>query len=360
MSIKLSASAQRILNDPGLISIRDEWFMRLRRLFDGQDDSKMVFAINGVNGNCGDPSLLYKNPERWVIEGLENLAKNAEKANNSEIFTPLCIQNDVYGVHFVDSIFGCNVFFEHGQWYSDCIDCEIGELSPPDIDKSEAWQLSRRAAQAFADAGVGLPLHGLPTIASVLNVAVNIYGEKILMAMLSEPRAAAHDLKIINDALIDLHRRMAGILPPKQLQPVIPDGRAQPQGFGQICGCTTQLISAECYKNMIAPLDSELLGFYPNGGMIHLCGAHEQHMPVFRGMKNLRAVQLNDRASEGLAKYYSGLRPDQIIYLCPCDNMPVEKAVGITGGNRLVLVGPHRVQHPIQDPLACVERLAEL
>ena len=343
MNVKLSNAAHRILNEPTLISIRDDWFARLQWLFNGADDSEKVFAINGVNGNCADISLLYSNPERWVIEGLENLAEQAERAKNADIFTPLCIQNDVFGVHYIDSIFGCRVFFEHGQWYNDCLDCEVGELSPPDIDKSEAWQLTRRITEAFVSADVKLPVYGLPTIASTLNVAVNIYGERILMAMLSEPEAAAHDLKIINDTLIDLHRRMAAILPPEQLQPVIPDGRTQPHGFGQICGCTTQLISANCYKNMIAPLDSKLLGVYREGGMIHLCGVHEQHIPIFRDMKNLRSVQLNDRASEGLAEYYNELRSDQIIYLYPCDNMPIEKAVEITGGNRLVLVGPHKI-----------------
>jgi hypothetical protein len=58
-------------------------------------------------------------------------------------------------------------------------------------------------------------------------------------------------------------------------------------------------------------------------------------------MKTVRAVQLNDRAAEGLAEYHANLRSDQIIYLYPCDGMPAEKAVEITGGERLVLVGQH-------------------
>jgi hypothetical protein len=168
-----------------------------------------------------------------------------------------------------------------------------------------------------------------------------MYGERILTAMLCEPDAAANDLKIINDVLVELHRRMIAMLPANQLQPVIPDGRIQPQGYGQICGCTTQLISPACYADMIAPLDNELLSVYSSGGMIHLCGAHEHHIPAFRDMKTVRAVQLNDRAAEGLAEYHAGLRSDQIIYLYPCGGMPAEKAVEITDGERLVLVGPY-------------------
>ncbi|MCL1794934.1 MAG: hypothetical protein FWG34_13840 [Oscillospiraceae bacterium] len=343
MNAKLSDAARHILNDPQLISIRENWFARLRSLFAGTDDAKTVFAINGINGNSKTPGLLYSEPERWMIESLENLAENAERAKNADIFAPLCIQNGIFGVHFVDSIFGCNVYYEYGQWYSGYLKCEVGKLSFPDIGESEAWQLTRRVTDAFLAADVQLPVYGLPTIASVLNIAVNLYGERILTAMLCDPGAAAHDLKIINDVLVDLHRRMIALLPAGQLQPVIPDGRIQMPESGQICGCTTQLISPECYRDMIAPLDGELLGVYPNGGMVHLCGAHEHHIPAFRDMKTLRAVQLNDRASEGLAKYHAGLRHDQIIYLNPCDAMPAKKAVDITGGKRLVLVGEREI-----------------
>jgi hypothetical protein len=341
MAKQLGAAARRILNDSELILVRDDWFSRLRRLFGGEDDAKEVFAVGGITGCSGDSSLLYSEPENWVIDCLEDLAKHAEKAKNSDIFTPLCVQNGVFGVHYIDSIFGCDVFFEYGQWYSGFLDCEVGELRVPDIDKSEAWQLTRRLTEAFVGADVKLPVYGLPTIASALNVAVNMYGERILEAMLREPAAASHDLKIINDTLVELHRRMVAMLPAKQLQPVIPDGRIQPPGFGQICGCTTQLLSPACYGDMIASLDCELLGVYPEGGMMHLCGAHEHHIPVFRAMKALRSIQLNDRAAEGLAKYHSGLRPDQIIYLYPCDAMTAQMAVDITGGERLVLVGQH-------------------
>jgi hypothetical protein len=72
--------------------------------------------------------------------------------------------------------------------------------------------------------------------------------------------------------------------------------------------------------------------------MIHLCGSHAQHIPVWREMKSLRAVQLNDRAAEELERYFFELREDQIIYLNPCKGMTVEQAMEITGGHRLVIV----------------------
>jgi hypothetical protein len=156
--------------------------------------------------------------------------------------------------------------------------------------------------------------------------------------MLAEPEHAMRDLKIINNTLREIHTWYRSVLPAQQLQPVISWERTQPPGYGQICGCTTQLVSGETYKAMIAPLDDWLLAEYPGGGMIHLCGAHEHLIPVFCGMAHLKSVQLNDRASIDLEAYYNGLRQDQIIYLIPCEDMTIEQAVELTGGNRLVIV----------------------
>ena len=76
-----------------------------------------------------------------------------------------------------------------------------------------------------------------------------------------------------------------------------------------------------------------------------MCGNHSQLIPVFRAMRNLRAVQLNDRAAHDLDLYFTGLRDDQIIYLYPCDGMSINTAMEITGGKRFVIVD--KVNPPI-------------
>jgi hypothetical protein len=72
--------------------------------------------------------------------------------------------------------------------------------------------------------------------------------------------------------------------------------------------------------------------------MIHLCGSHRQHLPVWREMESLRAVQLNDRASEDFEYYYNELRDDQIIYFFPTTEFTAESALEISKGRRIVLV----------------------
>ena len=324
------------LNAPGLIEKRDQWFGRLQSLFDGTYREPRAFVLDGVLARGkSDP---YAEPERWIDECLEDIAENkAEAILNDRKFVPVCVEYGPYGVHYVDKILGADVFFQDGQWYNRYLTTPIGELREPDLENDETFQLSVRAAKRFAASGAAFPLYGLPTIASTLNIAVNLYGQEILVEMLADPDNARRDLETINRTLIRIHKAFREILPPEQLQPVISWARTQPPGYGQLCGCTTQLISGELYRDMIADLDEELLNVYENGGMIHLCGSHAQHIECFRNMKSLKALQLNDRASADLQLYFEGLRDDQIIYLVPCEEMTIEQAMKITGGRRLVI-----------------------
>ena len=325
-----------IPNEKKLVETRDRWFDKLQQMFDGTYREPIAFVLDGVraNGVC-DP---YREPEQWVDECMRDIAENKAKLIlNEDKFVPVCVEFGLYGVHYIDRIFGSNVYFKSGQWYNDYLTTPIGELKDPDLEHDETFQLSLRAAKRFAEVGGDFALFGLPTIASTLNIAINLYGQEILMAMLEEPEAARADLETINRTLIRIHKAFMDILPQKQLQPVISWGRTQPPGYGQVCGCSTQLLSGELYREMVADLDDAVLATYEHGGMIHLCGSHAQHIETFRNMKSLKAVQVNDRAAEDLQLYFDGLREDQILYLCPCKGMTVERAMEITGGKRLVI-----------------------
>ena len=55
-------------------------------------------------------------------------------------------------------------------------------------------------------------------------------------------------------------------------------------------------------------------------------------------MPSVRAIQVNDRATEDLELYFRELREDQIIYVNPTATTPVERVMEITGGRRVVIV----------------------
>lgn len=334
----LSETARAVLNDAGRIARRDEWFSRMTDLFDGNRNDyndRYAFTLMGSVPRPEDMDMAYTQPEKWVEACLELLAAEPEFTGNR--FAPGCVEYPIYGVHFIDRMFGARVYYYADQWNADYLNTPVGSLEMPDLERDETWSLARRAAQAFLDADVRLPLFGLPTLSSALNILLNLYGQEALITMCEDEEAAVHDLNVISDLIRALHRWYREHLPQRQLQPVISWARTQPPGYGQLCGCTTQLLSGPMYEEFVAPLDDALLGDYPHGGMIHLCGAHTQHLAAFREMKHLRAVQVNDRAAADLEAYFAGLREDQMIYLNPCDEMGVKEALQITGGRRLVI-----------------------
>lgn len=327
---------REILNDEVLIANREKWFSEMNDLF--YADRKGALHLAGLGADAVNPDLMYTDPEAWIRDAVSHLVKHAHSRISDKYFVPLCIYDSIYGVHFVDRIFGCEVFFQDGQWYNRYLKNEVGQLKKPDLESNETWALAKRIANAFLDLKITAPLFETPVIASPLNIAVNLYGEEILVAMLMEPEAAHHDLQIINEVLTELHRWYRAHIPAQQLQPVCSCGRCQPPGHGQICGCTTQLLSPGLYEEFIMPLDNALLGVYPHGGMIHLCGSHTQLIPLFAKMPNLKCVQLNDKAAEDLQFYVDGLRDDQVIYLNPCEGMSTRQALQIAKNKKIVIV----------------------
>jgi hypothetical protein len=318
------------------IQARNAHFAGLSAVYAGKA-SLTPYFVNGVIGTAS--TNRYKDPKRWVEECLVKLAEKADVIKDPTTLRLLVIQCDLYGVHFIDKIFGARVYATETGWWADKLPTSVGRLEFPDLDNNETWGLAKTMAEAFVDSKVTVPVFALPTIASVLNIAVNLYNEEFLIALLDDPDAARHDLTVINKLLCALHRWFMANIPPEQLQLVVAVRRAQPPGFGQVGGCTTHLLSAEQYKEFIAPLDQELLSTYPHGGMIHLCGAHTQHIPVWREMSALRAVQLNDRAAEDFQVYYNKLREDQIIYIHPTPTMDLDRIMQISSGKRVVIMG---------------------
>ncbi len=327
---------QDVLNAPQQIAARDDVFAQLKAVFAGEAFPNGIH-LAGVEHTTDHATLDW---EVWLDDVLGQLADVAAETPAPNVLRPLCLMYNPRGVHFIDHLFDADVFeLNEGNWQSTPLPTPIGELQPVDLDGHPTWQRMMDFAHGFLARDVRSVIFGLPTIGSPLNAAVNLYGQAFFEAMLTDPDAVRHDLRVITDLLCDLHRWYRGTIPAEQLQCVCPGGRSQPVGFGQICGCTCQLLSPPQYAEFIAPLDEEVLNVYPRGGMIHLCGAHTQHIPTFREMASLRALQVNDRAADDLETFVEELRDDQVFYLNATDTMTFDRALAITGGRRLVLVG---------------------
>ncbi|MDQ1255506.1 MAG: hypothetical protein QG656_97 [Candidatus Hydrogenedentes bacterium] len=340
----MHSATQKRLSSAALMAARDRHFSRLEALYAGEMLER-VFVLCGITGRAdADP---YTDPDRWLDACLDDLAEQADRALDAVAFRPLVVEFGPYGVHFVDKLLGAELIPKDGNWWTRLLDAPVGSLAYPDIERDETWRLCKHVALAFAARGVTAPLFGLPTLSSPLNIAVNLYGDAFLTALLTSPDAAQRDLVTINRLIGAMHRWYIGHVPREQLQPVVAAGRTQLPGFGQLCACTTQLLSAGQYAQFVAPLDATLLSVYPGGGMIHVCGEHRQHIPTWRAMPSVRALQFNDLPNEHLEDYFAGLRNDQVIYMHPTANMTVERAIAITGGRRLVVTAD------LTEPVCC-------
>lgn len=326
------------LRNREIVAVRERHFGRLAAFFRREIRGE-PFLLCGIPFAFTDSAR--GEPRVWAAkleEGLTALASQAELARHPRVHRPLILCWDPHGVHFVDELFGARVFVLDGGWQAETLGRPVGTLEPIDVDACPTWVQLECFTRRFLELELGAVTLALPTIASPLNVAVNLYGQEIILAMLLDPAAARHDLRVITDVLCTLHRWYLDNVPFERMQCIAAAGRTQPRGFGQVCGCTTHVLSPELYAEFVAPLDEEVLSLYPYGGMIHLCGSHVQHIPTWRGMTGLRAVQLNDRAVEDVSTYHRELRDDQILYANPFPGMPVDRILELTaGGDRTAI-----------------------
>jgi hypothetical protein len=335
----MKQSIQQRLTDPELVAARRAWEKRL------DDFAGMPVYLQGLaRGGTAD---MYHSPEQRLAEALEQLAEHVELLRDGSVFRPLSIRAALHGVHFVDKIFGAEVFELDGEkdnWQGKYLSSPVGTLKRPDLDTNPTWTAAREFARSFVASGVTVPAFQLPTIASALNIGLNLYGQDILMAMMTDPPAAHRDLAVINSVLLEIHDWYRATVPSDILQQVACSGRWQPPGCGQICGCSTQLVSTDHYAEFIAPHDDAILSRYPHSGMIHLCGGHTQHIPLWKKMKSLRAIQVNDRAAEDLEIYLREM-PEKIYYVHTCEGMPVERVEKLAKMHKIVICAEPPQRH---------------
>ena len=332
----MNQSVINTLNDPQLLDVCSYHVKRLERMFAG-DRTDGPFLLSGYGGHGkADPE---KEPEKWVEECLENLYEHADLAADRKVFRPLVSEYWFWGVHFTDMVFGAKVRSRSGLWWSPGVENELGELPVPDLETNEFWKTAQRLTLAQVSYGVTLPFFTTQVLGEPWNQFYNIYKDRALTGFYDDPEGMKRDLDIVTDTLVEMHKWFLSVIPAKNYQPICAGGRFQPYGHGQMCGCSTHLISGQLYEEFIRPLDERVASLFPKGVMLHLCGNHVQHIPAWRKMPGICAFQLNDRAIDDLSEFYNRTRPEQLLYLNPSQNMPISKILEITdNGQKSVII----------------------
>jgi len=317
-------------------TIQTEHQAAITRLFAG-DSLPYVPIINGsyagYYGTADNTAF-----DQWLAADLpDNLPALLHDAADPITFHPLVVEFAPFGVHYIDALFGARVFQHEGQHWSDLLPGDLADLSLVDVAASPLGVWTLNALDRLL-AHLPLPVAAtFPIFSSPLNVAINLFGEEVLMDLADPDDGVLHGLAVIGATISDLHQLMRQRYPADRLRFYCSCTRWAPDGFGHICGCSTQLLGAEAYARYLASLDARILATYPHGGTIHLCGRHTQHLACWRAMPTLRGVQLNDAAADDFPAYFAGLRDDQLIYIAPTEAMPIERILAASKGRRIIL-----------------------
>ncbi len=329
-----------ILNDPDLIKAREYHMDRLERLYRGET-LESPFYLRGIIGESNADA--YKEPEKWVEESLTNLSEHAEEILDRKVFHPLGLEKWLYGVHFTDRVFGSELYSDGELFWKNGLKNKIGELPVPDLCHNETWKMAQELTLAMVNSGVKLPFFTTQVLGEPWNQLFNLYKEEALVAFYENPDGLRRDLSVVTDTLVQMHEWYLKTIPEEQFQNVCMAVRCQPRGYGQMCGCSTHLISGELYKEFIEEFDDRIFSVYKKGGMYHLCGNHTQHLPYWSKDPLVKAFQVNGPATDQLKTYYEKGRKDQILYVYfneeTTREVTEEKALEITeGGKRCVLL----------------------
>ncbi len=324
-----------ILNDPDLIAIRDDWFGHMQAVYDGANDGEPAFILSGLTPPCEVPE--GASLEEAMHLEFDAMASEAHLMRDDRVFRQVASGASGHGKGWDDDFFPLPAEPDPVTKLRRITE-PVGCLEMPDMDKCEGWQNMKRSTEIFLEADVKLPLFTAVASSGPIVEAVSLYGaEKFLLAMYDDPAAVHNDLSVLAGIAIEQRQWFIDNVPEQQLQGIIHRLRGQPPGYGQIDGCTAQLLSPDSYREFVAPYDDAIFRIYPKGGMLHICGYHHQHIPMWREMESLKVMQLSGDSMTFLQLYFDGLRDDQLMFVSPHATMSLDDIMEVTGGRRVVI-----------------------
>jgi len=287
------------------------------------------------------PELLIVDRDRdaWLEHQLQAVKTNVEDAlDSASLFYPIIEMFSLYGTHYMDVLFGAEVKWHEGQFWSVPVDYAIAEIRPPDFQGIPLVRETVELARWIKEKTNGQFLISMPDVGCPLNIAINIFGDRFLMEMALNPESARRALMVIADAT----RRVYELLIDAVGQATLRCHNAYyvytPYDYAGLSICATQLVSAEHFRELVAGADDASVPPVYQGMIQHLCGHSTQHIQELARRTMVKGLQLNDAAADDYKVYFEGLRQDQVVYVIPTERMPLDRLMSISGGVRTVIL----------------------
>ncbi len=288
------------------------------------------------------PELLIaeKDKEKWLENQLRAVRENVEETlDGVSLYYPIIEMFSLYGTHYIDKLLGGDVSWTGEQFWSKELSCEVSELQPPNLKNSALLKETVELAIWIKEKTDGKFLISMPDVGCPLNVAINLFGEKFLLEIAINPESAKRVLMIIADATRMVYEALIDAVGQKTIRCHNAFYVYTPYDYAGLSICATQMISPDNFSDIVADADDTSVPGVYKGMIQHLCGRSGQHVPEIAKRQRIKGVQLNDAAADQFEMYHKGLREDQVFYIWPTENMPLEKVLSITGGRRLVIIG---------------------
>ena len=157
------------LNDPAVVAARDAVLAKLEDVFAGKTFAGGVY-LRGIQSAT---DAIADDWQRWLDESLDELAARADESLDESVLRPLSVQYNPRGVHHVDHLLGAEVFdLGEDNWQCHTLSSPVGELPAVDLAGRPAWRAMQDYTRAFVARDAPGVMLSMPTIASVLNVAI--------------------------------------------------------------------------------------------------------------------------------------------------------------------------------------------
>lgn len=286
------------------------------------------------------PELLMVEKDRkaWLDNQLKAVKTNVEESlDGACLYYPLIEMASFYGTHYIDALFGNDVQWVENQFWSKEQTCEVGDLQMPDLTNSELLKETVGLACWIKNNSPENFVISMPDVGSPINVAVNLFGERFFLELAMNPDAAARVLMMIGEVTRRVYQELVDAVGQKTIRCHNAFYVYTPYDYAGLSLCATQMISPDNYSELVAAADDRSIPDCYKGMIQHICGSSNQHVAGMAARERIKGVQLNDNGADQFEDYFKALRGDQIFYLRPTDNMPIDKILSITKGERLLL-----------------------
>jgi len=321
-----------------------------QRLFNGEKPDRAPYWY--FNGDLKQirPELLVveKDREGWLDNQLGAVKANVEEALDSgSLFYPIIEMFSLFGTHYMDILFGADVKWHEEQFWSENVEYSVADIGRAELEGSELIGQTLELAKWIKERTGGRFLIAMPDVGCPLNIAINLFGERFLMALALAPENARRALGIIAEATRSVYKLLIETVGQETLRCHNAYHTYTPHDYAGLSVCATQLISAEHFRTCVADADDAAVPAVYKGMIQHICGRSTQHIEELARRERVKGVQLNDAGADDFEAYFNGLRADQVVYVSPTDCTPLEKIMSISKGDRTILLGAGRFDDTI-------------